>query len=230
MRRVSWGVWLAVVVSGAGLASRAAAASPQQGVVAHSASEIPAEWTAMTPKGTCLANPWGDGCPPVREVQYPPVSQLRAELNSPWAPVSEAPTTVVSSDGAALRATVSSQAPPSTARPAEVAAACDLTVYRPNIITVAGNHIAHGTSTVQCPTGYSYAEVTSDLFRSGTLLDVDTGADLFPPLFATATASDDCRHQDARPYTNRGFAFVERPDGSADSDSATASANHTCPD
>jgi hypothetical protein len=104
-----------------------------------------------------------------------------------------------------------------------------LTVFRPNIIHVQGDYIAHGTSTIQCPAGYTYAEVSSSLYRSGEFMGSDTKGDLIPPLFAAATATKNCDHVTARSYQNIGLAFVEHLDGSAAANTATASANHTCP-
>jgi hypothetical protein len=63
---------------GAGWSCGAAVAAPapdQQ--VAYNAFQIPAGWTAMAPPGTCIANPWSKGCPPVKNVTYPSDATLK---------------------------------------------------------------------------------------------------------------------------------------------------------
>jgi hypothetical protein len=210
----------------------AAAAGP---LVAHDASEIPLEWTQLAPPGTCLANPFAPACPKVSSVSYPTTSALRAALRArdvaetTTSSVVRAPDTSSEAAGLQTRTATASSADGLATTAAQAVVACTLTVFTPGIISVQGNYIAHGTSTVQCPPGYIYAEVTSSLYRSGVFLATGTTGDIIPPLFAAATASYDCNHTTARPYANVGLGFVQLANGSAASNTATASANHTCP-
>jgi hypothetical protein len=216
---------------GALLASVSVSGAAGAAQIAHGPAEIPARWTALAPEGTCLANPWSAGCPAPSSVAYPSQATLVRELRARFVARYGSPAVTVSARDQAAGALTARTA---RSRPVQGVAAqdilaCTLTVFTPGIIHTQGNHLVHGTSTVSCPGGYAYAEVSSSLYRSGVFIATDTSGDIIPPLFAAATASYDCDHDTARPYANTGLGFVQHLDGSAATNTRTATANHTCP-
>lgn len=230
---------IAIAMIGAGWSCGAAAAAPtarQQ--TAYDASQIPAGWTAMAPAGTCVANPWSSGCPPVKSITFPSDATLSATaLSQRGLGPAPAPVATTTSTGLSLGSQARDHADPSAFPLASLAQAavapgdCTLAVYAPSILTTNGNHYASATDVIhECNVRVAYAEVTADLFRSGVLEATDWNSSSAPGIFAAASAHYDCDHPNsARPYTNVGLGYIVGVDGTAAANTGSVTRNHNCP-